>query len=70
MYASVASVASLSTKDFAKYQTYTVKPAPVARDANMSEPRSPQKMKPKEKLIGIYDALFQVCWADFFLNCQ
>lgn len=75
MYASVASVASLSKKDLAKYQTYTVRPrvrqpAPLARDTNMSESRSPQKMKPKEKLIGIYDALFQVCWDDFFKNCQ
>lgn len=81
MYASVASVASLSKKDLAKYQTYTVRPrvrqpAPLARDTNMSESRSPQKMKPKEKLIGIYDALFQGkdpslgnhnFWHEFFL---
>lgn len=81
MYASVVSAASLSTKDFAKYQAKTIRQAEVAkrkqaRDAKMSEPRSPQKIKPKEKLIGIYDAFFQGkdpslenhnFWHEFFL---
>lgn len=76
MYASVASVANLSKKDFAKYQTYTVRQAQVERSTEMSGPRSPQKLKPKEKLIGIYDSLLQGkdpglgnhnFWHEFFL---
>ena len=70
MFATVASAASLSSQDLSKFTSgQSVRPARHVtipeKDTKMNQttvstPTSPNRLKPKEKLIGFYDSLLQV----------
>ncbi|XP_046851269.1 armadillo-like helical domain-containing protein 3 [Xenia sp. Carnegie-2017] len=86
MFATVASAASLSSQDLSKFTSgQSVRPARHVtipeKDTKMNQttvsiPTSPNRLKPKEKLIGFYDSLLQGhdpgvsnfnFWHEFFL---
>ena len=65
MYASVASAASFSSQNLSKFASAQRINSAVDKNTKMSRPTttpptSPNRLKPKEKLIGIYDNLLQV----------
>ena len=67
MYASIASAASFSGQNLSKFAGARPQPITnvVEKNTMMSRPTttpptSPNRLKPKEKLIGIYDNLLQV----------
>ena len=72
MYASVASAASLSSQNFSKFGTGTAFYGSSVKQIESFEkdtktmktattpPTSPNRLKLKEKLVGIYDSLLQV----------
>ena len=67
MYASIASAASFSSQNLSKFAGARPQPINNVAEKNTimsrpttTPPTSPNRLKPKEKLIGIYDNLLQV----------